>query len=129
MFENGTYSTNTQSFIGFVQQGKIFDSYGKQLGVTSDEYNKAIDTAKGFEKILYEKGILQKPKTPEEINQELQATLKQTQDMMASMAQSIASLNNEVKSLKDQQNEQTSDNESGGAISKSGQDASGKQSV
>ena len=128
MFENGTYSTNTQSFIGFVQQGKIFNSYGQQLGVTSDEYNKAIDTAKGFEKILYEKGILQKPKTPEEINQELQATLKQTQNMMASMAQSIASLNNEVKSLKDQQNEQTDNNESGKSLYKSGKPANCKQS-
>lgn len=125
MFEN----TNTQSFIGYVQQGKIFNSFGQQLGVTSDEYNKAIETAKGFENILYDKGILQKPKTPEEINQELQQTLKQTQDMMASMAQSIASLNNEVKTLKDQKNEQTDNNESGKSLYKPGKNANGKQSV
>lgn len=129
MFENGSYNTNTQSFIGFVQQGKIFNSYGQQLGVTSDEYNKAIDTAKRFEKILYEKGILQKPKTPEEINQELQATLKQTQDMMASMAQSISALNEEVKSLKENKHEQTDNNEFGKSVYKSGKTTNSKQSV
>lgn len=120
--------TNT-SFIGFVQQGKIFNSYGLQLGVTSEEYTKAIETAKGFEKILYEKGILKKPKTTEEINQELQIALKQTQEMMCEMSQTIASLNNEVKSLKDQQNEQTDNNESGKQISKPSKSPNGRQSV
>lgn len=125
MYEN----TNTQSFIGYIQQGKIFNSFGQQLGVSSDEYNKAIETAKGFETILYEKGILQKPKTPEEINQELQMTLRQTQEMMASMAQSIASLNCEVKSLKDQQNEQADNNECSKPLYKSGKTSNSKQSV
>lgn len=121
--------TNT-SFIGFVQQGKIFNSYGQQLGVTSEEYNKAIETAKGFEKILYDKGILQKPKTPEEINQELQATLKQTQEMMSAMAQSIASLNNEVKTLKENKNVQQADSdESGKQVSKPAKSANGRQGV
>lgn len=122
MYEN----TNTQSFIGYIQQGKIFNSFGQQLGVTSDEYNKAIETAKGFEKILYDKGILQKPKTPEEINQELQITLKQAQEMMSNMAQSIASLNNEVKLLKGKQDEQANNNESGGSICKSGESSNSK---
>lgn len=115
MYEN----TNTQSFIGYIQQGKIFNSFGQQLGVTSDEYNKAIETAKGFENILYDKGILQKPKTPEEINQELQSTLKQAQEMMSTMAQSIASLNDEVKLLKGKQDEQANNNGSGESICKS----------
>lgn len=61
---------NNQSFIGFVQNGKIFNSYGSQIGYTNDEYNKAIETAKGFQQKLIEAGILTKPKTPEEINQE-----------------------------------------------------------
>ena len=81
------------SFIGFVQQGKIYNSYGLQIGYTSEEYDKAIRTAKEFEKILYDKGILQKPKTPEEINRELQETMKQ-------MMQSIQNLNAEITTLK-----------------------------
>nr|DAN19434.1 MAG TPA: hypothetical protein [Caudoviricetes sp.] len=32
---------NTTSFIGFVQNGRIFNSYGQPLGYTTDEYNKA----------------------------------------------------------------------------------------
>ncbi|MBQ7284637.1 MAG: hypothetical protein IJW72_00390 [Alphaproteobacteria bacterium] len=90
---------NTTSFIGFVQNGRIFNSYGQPLGYTTDEYNKAIDTAKGFEKILYEKGILTKPKTPEEINKELQETLKQTQSMMLEMSGTIGLLNEKVSKL------------------------------
>lgn len=124
MFDNGAYNTNTQSFIGFVQQGKIFDSYGHQLGVTSDEYNKAIDTAKGFEKILYEKGILQKPKTPEEINRELQETMKQ-------MMLSIQNLNAEISTLKGTKNnaEQTKPNEFCGAVSRTRKNQNSEPSV
>lgn len=130
MFENQSYNVNTQSFIGYVQNGKIFNSFGQQLGVTSEEYTKAIETAKGFEKILYEKGILKKPKTTEEINQELQIALKQTQEMMCEMSQTIASLNNEVKTLKENKDvQQANSDESGKSLYKSGKTANGKQSV
>lgn len=106
MFENNltnqqNYGITSQSFIGFIQAGKICNSYGQQIGVTSEEYNKAIETAKGFEKILYEKGILTKPKTPEEINQELQNTLKQTQTMMVEMSNTIMALNDKVNKLEE----------------------------
>lgn len=40
MFENNTMN---QSFIGFIQSGKIFNSYGQQLGYTNDEYSKGYD--------------------------------------------------------------------------------------
>lgn len=130
MFENQSYNVNTQSFIGYVQNGKIFNSFGQQLGVTSEEYTKAIETAKGFEKILYEKGILKKPKTTEEINQELQIALKQTQEMMCEMSQTIASLNNEVKTLKENKDvQQANSDESGKQISKPSKSPNGRQSV
>lgn len=90
---------NQSNFIGYINQGKIFNQFNQQVGVVNDEYNKAIETAKGFEKILYEKGILTKPKTPEEINQELQNTLKQTQTMMLEMSNTIVSLNEKVSKL------------------------------
>lgn len=109
MFENNTlnqYNSNNQSFIGFVQNGKIFNSYGQQLGYITDEYNKAIETAKGFQQKLIEAGILVKPKTPEEINQELQETLKQTQTMMTEMSNTIISLNEKVNKLEEKKDVQ-----------------------
>ena len=120
MFENNltnqqNFGVTNQSFIGFIQAGKICNSYGQQIGVTTDEYNKAIETAKGFEKILYEKGILTKPKTPEEINQELQNTLKQTQTMMLEMSNTIVSLNEKVSKLEESKNVQQTDDDAGRA--------------
>lgn len=112
------YSQNNQSFVGFVQNGKICNSYGQQIGYTNEEYNKAIETAKGFQKILYDKGILIKPKTPEEINQELQETLKQTQTMMLEMSNTIISLNEKVSKLEEKKDDkQASDNEVSGKVS------------
>lgn len=100
------YDQSNQSFIGFVQNGKIFNSYGSPIGYTNDEYNKAIETAKGFQQKLIEAGILTKPKTPEEINQELQETLKQTQTMMAQMSATIVSLNDKVNKLEEKKDVQ-----------------------
>lgn len=96
---NQAFNQNNASFIGFIQNGKIFNSYGQQLGYVTDEYNKAIETAKGFQQKLIDAGILTKPKTPEEINQELQNTLKQTQAMMLEMSNTIVSLNEKVNKL------------------------------
>lgn len=103
---NQNFQNNNQSFIGFVQNGKIFNSYGSQIGYTNDEYNKALETAKGYEKVLYDKGILVKPKTPEEINKELQETLKQTQSMMLEMSNTIVSLNDKVSKLESKDDKQ-----------------------
>lgn len=95
------YNQNNQNFICFIQNGKICNYSGQQIGVTNDEYNKAIDTAKGFQQKLFDAGILTKPKTPEEINQELQETLKQTQAMMLEMSNTIISLNEKVNKLEE----------------------------
>lgn len=118
------FTQGNSSFIGFVQQGKIYNSYGLQIGYTSEEYNKVIQTAKEFEKILYEKGILQKPKTPEEINQELQETMKQ-------MMLSIQSLNAEITTLKGASNnvEQTKPTELCGTISRPRKNQNSEPSV
>lgn len=108
MFENNSlqYNQSNQSFIGFIQNGKIFNSYGQQLGYITDEYNKAVETAKGFQQKLFDAGILTKPKTPEEINQELQNTLKQTQSMMLEMSNTIVALNDKVSKLEGVKNVQ-----------------------
>lgn len=100
------YYQNNQNFICFIQNGKIYNYSGQQVGVTTEEYNKAIDTAKGFQQKLIDAGILVKPKTPEEINQELQETLKQTQTMMLEMSNTIVSLNEKVNKLEEKKNVQ-----------------------
>ena len=98
-------SATQNTFIGIVANGKIFNSYNQQVGVTNEEYKKALDTAKGYQDILYEKGILTKPKTPEEINQELQDTLRKTQEMMVEMSSSLVSLNEKVIKLEHESKE------------------------
>ena len=62
-FNNFNYreiNATQSNFIGFVSNGKIYNSFNQQIGVTNDEYKKAIDTAKDYEQILYDKGILEK---------------------------------------------------------------------
>lgn len=117
-YYNQTIPPNTTSFIGFVQNGKIFNSYGQQLGYVTDEYNKAIETAKGYEKVLYDKGILTKPKSPEEINQELQDTLRQTQTMMADMSSALMALSDKVNKMESKDDRQTVNSKSSRAVSK-----------
>lgn len=111
------FYTNNQNFICFIQNGKICNYSGQQVGVTTEEYNKAIDTAKGFQQKLIDAGILVKPKTPEEINQELQETLKQTQAMMLDMSNTIISLNEKVSKLEEKKDvKQTINPETGRTI-------------
>ncbi len=120
----------SQSFVGFIQNGKIFNSFSQQIGVTTEEYNKAIDTAKGFQQKLIDAGILIKPKTPEEINQELQATLKQTQTMMLEMSNTITSLNEKVSMLEEKKDvKQRVVNEDGKPVFATEQDANTKSSL
>ena len=127
---NQSFNQNNASFIGFVQNGRIFNSYGQQLGYINDEYNKAIETAKEYQKVLYEKGILTKPKSPEEINQELQDTLKQTQAMMLEMSNTIVTLSEKVNKMEVAKNgRQTNDNGSVKQVSKSAKSANSEPSV
>lgn len=123
---NQAFNPNNQSFIGFIQNGKIFNSYGQQLGYITDEYNKAIDTAKGFQQKLIDAGILTKPKTPEEINQELQNTLKQTQAMMLEMSNTIVSLNDKVTKLEGEKKDVKQTVDDAGRTEVSGSRGSGK---
>lgn len=47
-FNNFNYreiNATQSNFIGFVSNGKIYNSFNQQIGVTNDEYKKAIDTA------------------------------------------------------------------------------------
>lgn len=113
--DNYTNLYQNNGFLGFIRDGKIFNSTGQQVGYISEEYNKAVQVAKDYEKVLYEKGILTKPKTPEEINQELQNTLVQMQSTMVALA-------NKIEKLEGGKDEQTGSNESCVEISGAGKD-------
>ena len=105
-FNNFNYreiNATQSNFIGFVSNGKIYNSFNQQIGVTNDEYKKAIDTAKDYEQILYDKGILEKPKTPEEMSKETQNVLKETQAMMLEMSNALATLNEKVNKLEERE--------------------------
>lgn len=90
---------NQSNFIGYINQGKIFNQFHQQVGVVNEEYNKAIKTAKDFENVLYEKGILERPKTPEQINKELQNTIKQQQEALATMMTAISEMGEKISKL------------------------------
>ena len=97
---------NQTNQICYIQNGRIYNYLNQQIGVVTEEYNKAIETAKGFQQKLIEAGIITKPKTPEEINAEIQETLKQTQTMMLEMSNTIISLNDKVNKLEDKKDVQ-----------------------
>jgi hypothetical protein len=88
---------NQGLFWGYVQNGKIFNQSNQQVGVVMTEYQKAIDTAKQFEEVLYEKGILQRPKTAEQINLELQSTIQ-------TLVSTVSALNDKIVKLEENQN-------------------------
>lgn len=90
---------NQSNFIGYINQGKIFNQFHQQVGVINEEYNKAIKTAKDFENVLYEKGILERPKTPEQLNKELQNTIKQQQEALSAMMQAISEMGDKISKL------------------------------
>lgn len=109
----------SQSFFGFIKDGMIYNNNSVLIGRTEEKYQQAIETAKKFEQKLIEAGIIQKPKTPEEINKELQ-------EMIAEMAGTIATLSDKVKGL---ENEQAKSNEHSGTLHLSTKASSSKSSV
>lgn len=120
-FNYREFNVNNPSFIGFVNQGKIFNSYNQQIGVTLEEYNKALNVAKEYKKVLEDKGIIPKEKTPEEIQKELQETINRQNDVMAKMAETIKLISEKVNNLEEKKDvEQANGSQSGEQIFKSG---------
>ena len=109
---------NQTNQICYIQNGRIYNYLNQQIGVVTEEYNKAIETAKGFQQKLVEAGIITKPKTPEEINAEIQETLKQTQSMMLEMSNTIVSLNAKINKLEENKDvKQANSNDNGKSLS------------
>jgi hypothetical protein len=109
---------NQTNQICYIQNGRIYNYLNQQIGVVTEEYNKAIETAKGFQQKLIQAGIITKPKTPEEINAEIQETLKQTQTMMLEMSNTIVSLNAKINKLEENKDvKQANSNDNGKSLS------------
>ena len=117
-FNYREFNSTTPSFLGYVNQGKIFNTYNQQIGVSLDEYNRVLGIAKDYKKVLEEKGIIEKEKTPEEINKELQATISKQSEIMAKMTETIQAINEKVILL-EKSNGQDQNNESSKPISES----------
>lgn len=131
MTEFNNFNAIQASFFGFVQNGKIYNNLNQQVGVTNEEYQKAINTAKEYEQVLYDKGILEKPKTPEEINRETQNVLKQTQAMVLEMSNALSALNDKVTKLEEKKAnvKQANSSQSSEPLFKTGKSGDAKQSV
>lgn len=111
------FNFNNQMFFAYVRDGKIFSNQNELIGRLETEYQEALKTANEFREILYEHGILTKPKTTEEINKELQETIQQQQALMLEMRNTLEKLSQNAVSTPIQQevksDEQTISNESG----------------
>ena len=117
-FNYREFNSTTPSFLGYVNQGKIFNTYNQQIGVSLEEYNRVLGIAKDYKKVLEEKGIIEKEKTPEEINKELQSTISKQAEIMAKMTETIQAINKKV-TLLEKSNGQDQNNESSKPISES----------
>lgn len=96
---------NNPNFLTYINQGKIFNAYtNQQVGVTNDEYNKAVNLAKEYKKVLEDKGIIEKQKTPEEVQKELQAIISHQSEIMSKMADTIKAINEKVNNLEEKSN-------------------------
>lgn len=83
----------TNAFVGYItNDGKILNAYNQHIGYTINEYDKVITTAKEYREVLYEKGILERPKTPEEINKEMR-------EMIANLTGTISTLSEKINKL------------------------------
>lgn len=92
----------TNSFFCMIDGDDIVQTDGmgnrKVIGKKLETYNELEQTTSEYYNKLVELGVIVPPKTPEEQNKELQATLSNMADMMASLKSEIEELkNNEHK--------------------------------
>lgn len=62
------------------------------IGVSINKYNELKEIADGYYNVLVEKGIIEKPKTPEEIAQEQQKLMNEMFNQMKYMQEEIKNL-------------------------------------
>lgn len=120
-FNYREFNSTTPSFLGYINQGKIFNTYNQQIGVSMEEYNRVLGVAKDYKKVLEDRGIIEKEKTPEEMNKELHLTISKQAEIMAKMTETIQAINEKV-TLLEKRNGQDKDNGSCEQVSESRKD-------
>lgn len=120
-FNYREFNSTTPSFLGYINQGKIFNTYNQQIGVSMEEYNRVLGVAKDYKKVLEDRGIIEKEKTPEEMNKELHLTISKQAEIMAKMTETIQAINEKV-TLLEKRNGQDKDNGNCEQVSESRKD-------
>lgn len=77
---------NIQSFTGYIKDGDFFNYANQQVGVSMKKYTDTLNTLNDAMEKLYQHNIIERPKTPEEREKELQLKIDnltiQMNDMM-----------------------------------------------
>lgn len=99
---------NNYALVGYVNQNGIYNQVNQQVGYTLEQYNTLRDICKEsqkkaeeYKKMLEDAGIIEKQKTPEEL-----------QAIMLNMAKTIQTLNEKITNLENnnvQQRNNTAD--------------------
>lgn len=99
---------NNYALVGYVNQNGIYNQVNQQVGYTLEQYNTLRDICKEsqkkaeeYKKMLEDAGIIEKQKTPEEL-----------QAIMLNMAKTIQTLNEKITNLENnnvQQRNNTTD--------------------
>ncbi len=101
MFNFETLTVNSGDMImAYIKEDKIFDTTGKLIGRTEESYQTVLTSAKECEELLYTNNIWTRPKTPEQLNQELQEQIKAQSELMASMTDVISGLKDDINNMK-----------------------------
>ena len=86
---------NNYALVGYVNQNGIYNQVNQQVGYTLEQYNTLRDICKEsqkkaeeYKKMLEDAGIIEKQKTPEEL-----------QAIMLNMAKTIQTLNEKITNL------------------------------
>lgn len=85
---------------GTIQEINYTANTRKVIGVTKDTYNALVEENDNHIEMLYEAGVLERPKTQEEINNELVQTNKNMASMIQENMELMKEMKKEMSSLK-----------------------------
>jgi hypothetical protein len=106
-------------FLCLIKDGNIFDAQNNHIGVTLAAHKEALDLLKNYKSLLEEHGIIQKQKSPEELQKEMQMSVSALTNM-------VQSLTEKIERLESKNDKQGSSNEPSVDVSRKGQSGSSK---
>lgn len=90
---------NTQSFAGYIKDGDFFNYANQQVGVSLKKYNDTLNTLNDAMEKLYQHKIIERPKTPEEREKELQCKIDNLTTQMNNMMNLINKQNKRMEGV------------------------------